>query len=223
MSLRRRHNSGQTANQTSASPSYRVLTDIFGDDPVSRALHHRRADPPSATVAGAADGDARANSEIEESLDLAIGILRTLLNERKATPEDIRRVAKTWKGACFGPGARGASTSGERGRAAMSSIVAEDRPPAIVFEKDNDEDAATAEDVAKGVVTDDEIEESSSSDSGESTSSTARVIARKGAPRRESSERRLNPPKKRRSACVSDIKGAQAGIIGADADTIPAA
>lgn len=221
MSPRSRKQAAYAAASTGTgtnSPSYLVLTEIFGDDNVSRALYRqgRVADagapcsPPASNPSPTAAADDLTRSfPSGESLDLAIGILRTLMNERKATADDIRRVAKTWRGACFGDNARGGSQLEERReargmeeRGEITSVVEKEAAAAV------------------SSITDDE-----EAPSGESSSPTP--AARKLGPRRDSSMRKLNPPKKRKSAVsikVTEIEGCQAAQHpAAPVDAPPAA
>uniref|UniRef100_A0A7R9ZF74 Uncharacterized protein n=1 Tax=Pseudictyota dubia TaxID=2749911 RepID=A0A7R9ZF74_9STRA len=80
------------SSSESTNAQGRVLTDLFGEDTVDRALRRRRSsygDLTASTCTPTAEG---------QKLDLAIGILRTMLNERKATPEDLRRAARLRRG-----------------------------------------------------------------------------------------------------------------------------
>lgn len=171
----------------STSSNYQVLSSIFGSDAVSRALHGRAPFSQSVIVPTTAENDdAKYTNDDEESLDLAIGILRTLLNEsKKLKAGDISRVASRWRSACFG-NESAYTIEHEEKRRVVTRIAQE-------------------EDV--GVVTDDEA-----SADEESPSRSPHASARKEPPRRESSARKLNPPKRRKSSVIiasADIQGCE--------------
>jgi len=182
--MTRRQVTHTSTPRSNLNPNYRVLTEVFGDDPVSRALYRRRVPddgtfrPPAQASSSPDDEDSYSPSD-EESLVLAIGILRTLMNEDKITPDDIRRVARRWRGEVFGDSGAYEGRSASRRTEELGYKTTEEEAEAVV-------------------VTDDEI---SSSESATPTSSSS--TSRKEPPRRESSVRKLNPPKKMKSVAAS--------------------
>lgn len=178
---RRREKAAHSA-PNGPSPNYRVLSEIFGNIPVSSALYGREQEgAPAADASGDDDSDGNAPSyNDDENLDLAIGVLRTLLNEKRVTPDDVRRVGSRWRAACFGNGTQ----------------LEEPRGPARIT-KDQLGEVSSVE---VRVVTDDE----DSSTAGDRN--PARTITRKEPPRRESALRKLNPTKKMKSWRESSMR-----------------